>query len=467
MIQIADKKYVYLIGIGGIGMSALARYFKSRGAKVAGYDIVETELTQNLRNEGVDIHYQDDVSLIHKDFLNKKDALIIYTPAIPNDHKELNFFRDGGFLFLKRAKVLGLLSKNKNCLAVSGTHGKTSISTMLSYLLTESGIGCNAFLGGISKNFNSNHIFDPGSETIVVEADEYDRSFLNLFPNALLISAIDPDHLEVYGDRKNIVCAFNQLVEQIEKNGNLVVHKNVEKDIKNRNTKTYTYSLDHPKSDFHASAIQMDGVRTWFNFHACGTVFKGFSLTLPGMVNVENAIGTLAMAFLEGASLELLREIMPHYKGVRRRFDYQINTPELVYLDDYAHHPAEMEALINALRDFYTGRNILGIFQPHLFTRTRDFAGDFAEVLDKFDEAWLMDIYPARETPLPGVHAELVLGKMKKQNKEKVSPEGIKEKLQTRKNDIVVTIGAGDIDRQVPVIKDVLQKYMNSKKKND
>lgn len=456
-MTITERKYIYMIGVGGIGMSALARFFKSRGACVAGYDSTETDLTRKLISEGIDIHYKDDVELIDPAFLNPDQTLVVYTPAIPNAHVELNYFRDNRFLFLKRAKVLGLLSKDKHCVAVAGTHGKTSVSTMIAFLMKETGVHCNAFLGGISTNFESNYLLNAESEKMVVEADEYDRSFLNLYPDVLVVTAIDPDHLEIYGDRDHIVTAFNELVSQMNQDGTLILNQAIAGDVRGTVKHRYTYSFDNPESDFYASGVSIQDGCSVFTFHALNQVYPNMVMHLPGRINIENAVAALAVAWLEGALHEALRLAIHEFRGVKRRFDYHINTPELVYIDDYAHHPAEMEALLLSLRDFYPDRKILAIFQPHLYTRTRDFAALFARVLDDFDETWVMDIYPARELPIPGVNADLILQHMQGNNKKKVTPVQLPGFLMDRCNDVVLTIGAGNIDQQVPVVKSALQ----------
>ena len=450
---------VYLIGVGGIGMSALARYFNELGKEVAGYDRVSKPLTQQLEKEGVIIHYEDEPGLIPSAFTqNKKRTLIIYTPAVSKDHSELNFFRENGYAVLKRSEVLGEISKAKTCLAVAGTHGKTTVSSMLAHLLNNSSLGCNAFLGGIVKNYDSNLIVNKKSNLMVVEADEFDRSFLNLSPNMALITSIDADHLDIYNDKATLQQAFDEFVSKLPQNSTLVYHKGLTLEIpEDKNLQTYTYSLK-AGADFYAANLEITDSKYRFDLVTPRETLKNFTLSIPGLVNVENAVAALAMAYLQKMDKESLFKNLSSFQGIQRRFDVQFTREGVVYIDDYAHHPREISYTVQSVRDFYPGKKILGVFQPHLYSRTRDFAGEFAESLEELDEVILLDIYPAREEPIEGVTSEIILKKIEKTTATVCSKNDLPDMLREKDIEVLITMGAGDIDRMVKPINDQLKE---------
>lgn len=453
-------KNVYLIGIGGIGMSALARYYKHHGSIVAGYDRTPSSLTQELENEGMEIHYEDDITQIPQVFKKEKDkTLVIYTPAIPSDLMEYIYFKEMGYKIVKRSLALGVIAKEKRTLAVAGTHGKTTTSTLLSHILTDSGRGCNAFLGGISKNYHTNLLLDK-SELLVAEADEFDRSFLQLWPQSAVITSADADHLDIYNDYETIKCAFEDFASQVS--DTLIVKKGAAIDTEIRcKAKVMYYSYDS-ECDFYASEIKIqDGGYFRFTFNYPGGSVKNCTVGIPGWVNVENAIAASAVAIVEGISPEKIRDSLSRFQGVERRFDIQINKSRCSYIDDYAHHPKELSAAISSIRNMFPGRKLTGVFQPHLYTRTRDFAGEFAESLSKLDELILMDIYPARELPIEGVTSQIILDDVTLENKVLVSKESLMEELAKRDIDVLITFGAGDIDRFVKPIGEYLKKRYN------
>ena len=450
---------VYLIGVGGIGMSALARYFNELGKEVAGYDRVSKPLTQQLEKEGVIIHYEDEPGLIPSAFTqNKKRTLIIYTPAVSKDHSELNFFRENGYAVLKRSEVLGEISKAKTCLAVAGTHGKTTVSSMLAHLLNNSSLGCNAFLGGIVKNYDSNLIVNKKSNLMVVEADEFDRSFLNLSPNMALITSIDADHLDIYNDKATLQQAFDEFASKLPQNSTLVYHKGLTLEIpEDKNLQTYTYSLK-AGADFYAANLEITDSKYRFDLVTPRETLKNFTLSIPGLVNVENAVAALAMAYLQKMDKESLFKNLSSFQGIQRRFDVQFTREGVVYIDDYAHHPREISYTVQSVRDFYPGKKILGVFQPHLYSRTRDFAGEFAESLEELDEVILLDIYPAREEPIEGVTSEIILKKIEKTTATVCSKNDLPDMLREKDIEVLITMGAGDIDRMVKPINDQLKE---------
>ncbi|MEF8810605.1 MAG: UDP-N-acetylmuramate--L-alanine ligase [Bacteroidales bacterium] len=450
---------VYFIGVGGIGMSALARYFNSLGKVVAGYDRVSKPLTQQLEKEGVIIHYEDEPGLIPSAFTqNKKRTLVVYTPAIKKDHKELNYFRENGYAVLKRSEVLGEISRNKTCMAVAGTHGKTSVSSMLAHLLNNSSFGCNAFLGGILKNYDSNLIINKKSNLMVVEADEFDRSFLNLSPNMALITSIDEDHLDIYNDKASIKEAFEEFAGKLPQNGTLVCHKDVSLKIpEEKDLKTYTYSLN-AGADFYASNIEITDARYRLDLVTPRETLKNFTLSIPGLVNVENAVAALTMAYLQRVDREYLFKNLSAFQGVQRRFDIQFNQNGVVYIDDYAHHPREISYTIRSVRDFYPKKKIIGVFQPHLYSRTQHFAYQFSKSLEQLDEVILLDVYPAREEPIPGVNSEIILKHIENIPATICAREDLPDMLSKREIEALITMGAGDIDRLVGPICDQLQE---------
>jgi UDP-N-acetylmuramate--alanine ligase len=448
---------VYFLGIGGIGMSALARYFKVSGKKVAGYDRTSTDLTLQLEREGIGVHHEDSADLIPPDFLDPAVTVVIITPAIPADHSELAYFHSHAFLVCKRSEILGLITRGKKTIAVAGTHGKTTVSTMIAHLMTKAGPGCSAFLGGISRNFNSNLVLDTTSEWMVAEADEFDRSFLHLFPWAAVVTAMDPDHLDIYGNVPEMHAAFNQFVAQINSGGILLMKYGLPIRKSAMPGRVYTYSLQG-KGDFRAGNIRLHNRKYHFDLIGPELKIEDISLIHPGMVNVENAVAACSLAVLSGLKPEMIRRAMADFAGIQRRFEYQIISENRVFIDDYAHHPREIEATILSLRDLYPGKKLTGIFQPHLFTRTRDFADGFAESLSLLDELILLDIYPARELPIQGVTAEMIFNKVRLSNKIMCSKDDLLDEVRKREPEVLITLGAGDIDKLVEPIKKQLMR---------
>lgn len=446
---------VYFLGIGGIGMSAIARYFNTIGKHVAGYDKVSKPLTDQLIEEGISIHFSDDISQIPEAFKNKENTLIVLTPAIPVNHKQLNYFIDNNFTIKKRAEVLGLISEEKKCLAIAGTHGKTTITTILSHLMRQSRMGCNAFMGGISKNYNTNFLGDKDSKYVVVEADEFDRSFLQLSPQKAVISAVDADHLDIYSDKDDIKNTFSEFVNKINIGGKLIYKKGLEFKIPERDDiEVYTYSIND-NSDFKAENIRIENGLYVFDFVGVKGYIKNIKLGLPGLINVENAIAAIAMASLSGVHNDEIFNALPKFKGIKRRFDYQIKQSNLIYIDDYAHHPEELTASINSAKALFKDKKITGIFQPHLYTRTRDFADEFAKSLDLLDEVILLEIYPAREEAIPGVKSEMIFEKIKNENKILCTKSELLNIIKDKQLEVLMTLGAGDIDELVEPIKDL------------
>ncbi len=454
-----DFSRVYFVGIGGIGMSALARYFAHEGKAVAGYDRTPTPLTRTLESEGIDVHYEDDISLIPSEFHGKSGTLVVYTPAIPPDHSELNHFKRQGFEIVKRSQILGLVARGKTVLAVAGTHGKTTVTTLTAWFDRVAGRHGSAFLGGISKNFDSNLVLGPGP-TLAVEADEFDRSFLQLHPDAAVVTAVDADHLDIYGTHAAVRAAFSDFVARIKPGGALVLKQGVELAIRNTDLKVYRYSYDTP-CDFYAQhiEIQPDG-NSAFDLVCPDRIVKNCRTGIPGWVNVENVVAAAALVWCSGGfEDDKIREAIASFRGVRRRFDFYINTPRIVYMDDYAHHPEELRAAIGSLRGIFPGRKITAIFQPHLYTRTRDFAAEFAAALSLADEVWMLPIYPAREEPIEGVDSQMIMKEITVSNrlirKQEVVPLVKAEPL-----DVLVTFGAGDIDAFcVPIADALREKY--------
>ncbi len=436
---------VYFLGIGGIGMSALARYFRATGKTVAGYDRTATELTRQLEAEGIVIHYEDAPELIPVPFRSPAKTLVVYTPAVPADHAELRYFKGHQFDLYKRSQILGFITHQKKAVAVAGTHGKTTVSTMIAHLLTRGGPGCNAFLGGISKNFNSNLVLDPHSDWVVTEADEFDRSFLQLHPFAGIITAMDPDHLDIYLTAGKMIEAFNQFISQIDREGWLLMKNGLPVEASVLPSRVYTYSLKGA-TDFRAGNIRLENRRYYFDLLGPGMRIQDLSIEHPGLVNVENAVAATAVAMLLGLDDGRIRSALESFSGIQRRFDFHIKTENLVYIDDYAHHPREIEATLHSVRELYPDKKITGVFQPHLYTRTRDFANDFAASLSLLDRLFLLDIYPARELPIPGVTAEMIFNKVTIRDKVLCSKENLLQILGNTGIEVLITLGAGDID---------------------
>jgi UDP-N-acetylmuramate--alanine ligase len=461
MVETENIKQVYLLGIGGIGMSALARYFKFAGKRVSGYDKTPSPLTDELVAEGIPVHFNEDQALMPL-LSERESTLIIFTPAVPQHFGELVWLKQHNFTMSKRSEVLGSLSLGKSCIAVAGTHGKTSVTTMTAYLLRESHVDCIAFMGGLSRNYGTNLLLPAnGSQVMVAEADEFDRSFLRLFPEMAVITWMDPDHLDIYGTEGNLVEAFATFTGQIRKGGVLLYRKGVAIDQSwNSGIRYFSYSASQ-EADFQAENIVVTDGAYIFDLRSPLGEIKGITLHYPGLMNVENLTAAMAMALLNGVTKEEILASVPNYKGVERRFDIRYKCTKCVYIDDYAHHPRELEATILSVRHLYPGRKITGIFQPHLFTRTRDFVDGFAESLDLLDEALVMEIYPAREEPIPGVDAGMILDRMKLSSKRRCSSSEFTKILDDYQLDILLTLGAGDIDRLV----DPIVHYL--KEKND
>ena len=409
MINIDKIKKVYFLGIGGIGMSALAKYFKAKGAQVSGYDKTSTPLTDELIKKGIAVHFEEKIELVPKDI-----DLVIYTPAVPKDHKEYVYLKKKGYEIRKRAEILGMITKNSYTVAVSGTHGKTTITSMIAHILKQSGMDIYSFIGGISKNYKSNLILSKNSAIAVVEADEFDRSFLQLHPNIAVISAMDADHLDIYGSRDYLVESFRLFANQIKENGTLFLKKSLTLSGVNSMVKTYS-AIE--KADYFADDIKVKNEFFHYTINCPGKIKIPVKAGVPGLHNVENAVAASAVALNFGVAPEKIKKALQSYTGVCRRFDYRIREKELVFIDDYAHHPEEIKACINAARKLYPGKKITGIFQPHLYTRTRDLAEEFAKSLAMLDELILLDIYPARELPIKGVTSEMLLKKIKIKNK--------------------------------------------------
>ena len=451
-------KNVYFIGIGGIGMSAIARYYKHAGYNVSGYDKTESKLTQTLVEEGICVHYTDDISFIPKEIDN---TLVIYTPAIPNTLLELQYVKDNGYKLIKRSKALGEIAKTQQCLAVAGTHGKTTTSTMLAHIYTNSGVGCSAFLGGISKNYHTNLLLS-NNPVLVAEADEFDRSFLQLYPNIALITSTDADHLDIYNDVKTIKEAFAEFASQVKADGSLIIRKGIDLDKTKIKAKVYTYSFEQGADFYPSNKELLEGGYFRFDLIYPGGKIEDCTVGIPGWINVENAIGASAMAILGGVPKDKIRDALKNFAGVERRFDIHINTPKLSYLDDYAHHPKEISSAITSIKNMFPNRKLTGIFQPHLYTRTRDFAPEFANSLSMLDEVILLDIYPARELPIEGVTSNIILEDITIKNKALVSKEDVLEVLKNKELDILITFGAGDIDRLIKPITQQLESRINN-----
>ncbi|TXG38591.1 UDP-N-acetylmuramate--L-alanine ligase [Seonamhaeicola maritimus] len=435
---------IYFIGIGGIGMSALARYFKANKKHVVGYDKTATEITGALSNLGIDVHFEDSAENIPVSFLNPANTLVVYTPAVPKSHSELTYFKNNQFQVLKRSEVLGLITENTFCLAVAGTHGKTTTSSILGHLLAECNVEVTAFLGGVTENYNSNLILK-GAKVSVVEADEFDRSFLTLSPNLACITSMDADHLDIYGEADALKESFIEFTKRIKPKGKLFVKSGLPID-------GITYGIEDG-SNYSAQNIKIENGTYMFDVKTPKEVIENIHFNLPGRHNLSNALIALAMAVEYGCPHQQLAKALASFKGVKRRFTYHIKTDDLVFVDDYAHHPEEINAVHQAVREMYPDERVLAIFQPHLYSRTKDFANEFAESLAQFDEVLLLDIYPARELPIEGVTSGWLLGKIDNENKQLVSKELMLSKIQESDAKIILTIGAGDIGEEVNKIK--------------
>lgn len=439
-------------------MSALARYFLSQGKEVAGYDRVSTSLTDQLTREGIDIQFEDHSSLIPDGFRNPERTLVIYTPAVPEKHQQLNYFRKRGFRIIKRAVALGEVFNAGRGIGVAGTHGKTSISCMLAHILHHSKLGCNAFLGGVSKNTGSNLYLDPASKVIIAEADEYDRSFLTLFPEIAVVSAMDADHLDIYHSKENIIKGFEDFISQIREKGKLIIKYGLNPLIPDY-VERYTYSVEHSEADYHITKLTPVGLGYQFTVVAPDVVIPELTLEIPGKLQVENALAGVAVAHQLGIAPEIIARAISTYRGVERRIDLQVNRPDKVYIDDYAHHPEEIRAFLKSMRSLFPGKKLTGIFQPHLFTRTRDFAEDFARSLELLDALILMEIYPAREEPIPGVTSSVIFDQVKLEEKVLITRGQLMRVVKEQNPELLVTMGAGDIHQFVAP----LREWMNRK----
>jgi len=439
-------------------MSAIARYFINRGLVVAGYDKTPSELTRQLEHEGMLIHYDEDVNEIPHVCHDNKTCLVVYTPAIPADHKELVYFRENGFEVMKRAQVLGILTRTHKGLCVAGTHGKTTTSTMCAHIMHQSHVDCNAFLGGISKNYGTNYILSKKSDYVVIEADEFDRSFHWLRPWMSVITATDPDHLDIYGTKEAYLESFRHYTELIQPGGALIIHEGLEvKPNVQQGVKTYTYSRDH--GDFHAENVKIDNGNITFDFVSPVESIKGIVLGQPVPINIENGVAAMALAQLNGCTAEEIKYGMQTYAGVERRFDFKIKNNKHVLLSDYGHHPKEILQSAKSLRELFAGRKLTAIFQPHLYTRTRDFYKDFADALSNFDEVILTEIYPAREQPIPGVTSQLIYDNLKPGvEKSMIKKNEVLDLVKKRDFDVLVILGAGDLDNYVPQIAQIIEK---------
>jgi UDP-N-acetylmuramate--alanine ligase len=455
-------KNIFFLGIGGIGMSALAKYFHAKGYIVSGYDKTSTPLTKSLEQQGIKIHFTDDEKNIPNEIKNNSfQSLIVITPAIPKESIELNFFLQNNFTLIKRAAILGEITKGANTIAVAGTHGKTTTSTLVAHLMKEGEVDCSAFLGGISSNFNSNLLIGKDN-CVVVEADEYDRSFLTLSPNTAIVTSVDPDHLDIYHEHKNLKESFELFTEKILANGNLIVKLNLDFTTRENNSvKKYTYSIGG-KSDFFASDIQLIDGLYLFTLNTPSGKIENLELGMAGLHNLENAIAASAAALLNGISSENLKNGLKTFRGVKRRFEYIFRNQKLVYLDDYAHHPEELLKCIESVKTIFPNKKITGIFQPHLFSRTRDFMDDFAKSLSMLDKCILLDIYPAREIPIPGITSDLLLAKITSPVKEKMYLNTIVNELAFFDTEVLLTLGAGDIDTIVEPLKQTLINYFKN-----
>ena len=446
---------IYFIGIGGIGMSAIARYYKFKGYPVAGYDKTPSDLTHALENEGIDVHYTDDVDYIPKDVAS---TLVVYTPAIPEDLKELVYVREHGYTVIKRSRMLGELAEGQTCLAVAGTHGKTTTSTLVAHILTQSGDGCSAFLGGISNNYGTN-LLTSNAQTMVAEADEFDRSFLQLRPAIAAITAMDADHLDIYGTHEEYCKAFRKFASQVTRH--LIVKKGLAITPEDTNARISTYSYDDPEADFHARNPHPDELGHYiFDLVHPDGVIEDVRVGIPGWVNVENSVAAAAICLKYRVSPLAIKEAIGSYKGVKRRLEAHVNVPGLTYIDDYAHHPQELRSAISSLRGMFPGRKITAVFQPHLYTRTRDLADGFAEALSEVDKLILLDIYPAREEPIPGVTSEIIFSKVTAPEKIMLGKEELLDYLREEPIDVLATFGAGNIDRLVEPIAEMLRKRL-------
>ncbi len=448
----------YFLGIGGIGMSAIARYYKAKGYTVGGYDRTQSKITDDLIDEGIEVVFDEHVTSIPTKFIDPNRTLIIITPAVQNNHEQLVHFKDNNFKILKRSEVLGNITRQSKAICIAGTHGKTTTSTMTAHLMHQSHVECSAFLGGISNNYNTNLLISTQSNYVVVEADEYDRSFHQLTPYMAVITSMDPDHLDIYGTKEAFVESFEHFTSLIQQGGTLIVNNRVKLNPRlNKGVKHYTYGMEG-EADFQAKNIRQENGKILFDFITPTESIHDVRLGVPIMINVENAVAAMALAWLNGVNNDELRTGMSGFSGIYRRFSRVFENEKVVYIDDYAHHPNELKASISSIKQLYADRKVTGVFQPHLYTRTRDFAPEFAESLSLLDDLILLDIYPARELPIEGVSSELILKDVSIENKTISSKENLLTLLDKKDLDVLVTFGAGDIDKMVPIIKKYLKE---------
>ncbi|ATP57333.1 UDP-N-acetylmuramate--L-alanine ligase [Pedobacter ginsengisoli] len=448
-MELDNIKRVYFVGIGGIGMSALARYFIKRKCIVCGYDKTKTNLTTALEQEGILISYVDNEDTLPNCFTeDDTETLVVYTPAIPKNSQILNYFKGHGFKLKKRSEVLGIISKGQFCIAVAGTHGKTTTSSVVAHILTDTGYGCTAFLGGIATNYNSNFLIG-NNNVVVVEADEYDRSFLTLHPDISVITSMDADHLDIYGDASHLQESFKLFAAQLKPEGTLFAKKGLPI------AGSISYSADMD-SEVRAKNIRVEHASFVFDYQDADHLIEGISLMLPGKHNVENTVAAIAVALKLGIDPDKIKAAVANFKGVKRRFEYIVNSPEHIYIDDYAHHPEELRACFNAVRQLYPDKKLTVIFQPHLFTRTRDFADDFAKVLSTADDLVLLEIYPARELPLEGINSQYLLDKISLEDKEICGKDLVVARIKNKQPELLLTVGAGDIDTLIQPLKTLL-----------
>ncbi|MDR2916929.1 MAG: UDP-N-acetylmuramate--L-alanine ligase [Tannerella sp.] len=461
-MELNNIKSVYFIGAGGIGMSALIRYFLAKGQNVAGYDRTPSALTNRLAEEGAVIHFEENEALIPDQFRNKNETLVVYTPAVPSSHEELVYFQNNGFKVLKRSQVLGLITTSSRGLCVAGTHGKTTTSSMVAHILKQSTVDCNAFLGGILKGYDSNLMLSDQSDLTVIEADEYDRSFHFLTPYMAVITSADPDHLDIYGTPQAYRESFEKFTSLIRPGGALIMKKGIDvtPDLQ-PDVRLYTYSATDETADFHAENIRIGNGEVFFDFVSPELHVADVQLGVPIKINIENGIAAMAVALLNGVTADEMRKAMKSFAGAQRRFDFQVKNDHVVYIDDYAHHPQELRSSIQSVKELFEGRKVTGVFQPHLYSRTRDFAADFALALSLLDRLILLDIYPAREEPIPGVSSEIIFDKVTINDKMLCKKDELMKILEKEDLDVLVTLGAGDIDRFVEPIRKMLnEKYL-------
>lgn len=456
-MEMNDIKAVYFIGIGGIGMSAIARFFLNKGISVGGYDRTPSDLTQKLEEEGAWIHYEDNIELVPEIYKNKENTLVIYTPAIPVSHTEFRFFKENQFNLQKRAQVLGTLTRTHKGLCVAGTHGKTTTTSMTAHILHNSHIDCNAFLGGITKNYGTNYILSPKSDYVVIEADEFDRSFHWLRPFASVITATDPDHLDIYGTKEAYLESFSQYSALIQPGGYLILHKDLEMEPCVQD-KVTVFSYSRHEGDFHAENIRIGNGEIFFDLISPFENIPDIQLGVPVSINIENSIAAMALAQIAGATAEEIKTAMASFQGVDRRFDFKIKNDRVVFLTDYAHHPEEIKQSIRSIKELYADKKITAIFQPHLYSRTRDFYNEFAEGLSLADDVILLDIYPAREVPIPGVTSKLIYDHLAPEvTKRMCTKEELPDLIQNTDFDVLIALGAGDIENYAPQIVEILK----------